>query len=314
MKISVIGLGMYSIALTKMLSKNNKNINIWTEEKDKTIKDVIDIDLPKSIKVSNNLETVLKDTDIIYIACASKYVDAITKKIAPFYKKNIPICIASKGIEETTQSLLSEVISKELRTNNIAVISGPTFAIDMLNEDPTALALASKNNRTKNAVLKTLANDTLKLRPTKDIIGIQLCGAIKNVIAIAAGIIKGLGYGESTHALLINSSLHDIKKIIYYLGGNPKTILSYAGIGDLLLTCSTTKSRNFHFGYVIGSTKNKKEINKFLLENTVEGYNTLDTIYQLLHNKNINIKIIELLYNIVYNDEDPTTIINVFKN
>ncbi len=313
MKISVIGLGMYSLALTKMLAKKEENeIIIWTDDKNKTIKSIIDIDLPKTVTVSPNMGEVLENTDIIYIACASKYVDSVLKNMAPYYKKNTPICIASKGIEESTESLLSDVVTSILHTSNIAVISGPTFAIDMLNNDPTALALGAKNCKVRNMVMKTLANDTLKLRPTKDLIGIQVCGAIKNVIAIAAGIIKGLGYGESTHALLINSSLHDIKEIIYYLGGNEKTILSYAGVGDLLLTCSTKKSRNYHFGFIIGSTKNKKEINKFLCENTVEGYNTLDTIYRILKKKNIDIKIINILYEIVYNEEDPSIIINAF--
>ena len=142
----------------------------------------------------------------------------------PYYKKNIPICIASKGIEESKEELLSNIVKNALKTNHIAVISGPTFAIDIINNEPIALALASMSGKAKNKVLETLPNETLKLRVSKDIIGIQICGAIKNVIAIASGILMGLGYSNSTQAFLINESLHDIKDMIYYFGDNPKTI------------------------------------------------------------------------------------------
>ena len=164
------------------------------------------------------------------------------------------------------------------------------------------------SGKAKNKVLETLPNETLKLRVSKDIIGIQICGAIKNVIAIASGILMGLGYSNSTQAFLINESLHDIKDMIYYFGGNPKTILSFAGIGDLMLTCTSSKSRNFSFGYLIGSTKNRKKILKYLENNTVEGYNTLDTIYKMLKKKNINIELINCIYDIVYNEDNPNAL------
>ena len=313
MKIRVIGLGIYSLAISKMLAKNKNEIMIWTESKEKAdeykktkqIKSIYDTDLPKNIKISADLEKVLKDTDIIYIITASKYVHSVVKNIEPLYKRGTPICIASKGIEETRQETLSKVIFETLCTPHIAVISGPTFAVDILNDEPVALALASKSAKARNTVIQTLANDKLKLRPNKDLIGVELCGSIKNVIAIAAGILKGLGYSESTHAFLINESLHDIKDIIYYLGGKPKTILSFAGIGDLMLTCTSPKSRNFSFGYLIGSTKDPTKIKEYLTHNTVEGYYTLDTLYQMLRAKGIEIELITTIYNIVYNNEDP---------
>ena len=260
MKISVIGLGMYSLAISKMLAKKENNkIMIWTEnkakyeeyKKTKKVASVYDTEMPKNIKVSNLLEEVLKDAELIYIITASKYVDIITKKMKEFYNPDVPICIASKGIEESREELLSNIVKDNLKTKNIAVISGPTFAVDIINNEPVALALASKSNKAKEYVLNTLANDTLKLRPSKDMIGIQMCGATKNVIAIASGILSGLGYSNSTQSFLINESLHDIKDIIKIFGGKPKTILSFAGVGDLMLTCTSTKSRNFSFGFTI---------------------------------------------------------------
>lgn len=319
MKISVIGLGMYSLAISKMLAKNENNqIMIWTEndaryeeyKKTKKVASIYDTEIPQNIKISNSLENVLKDTELIYLITASKYVDIITEKMKEFYKPNIPICIASKGIEETREELLSNIVKENLKTKNIAVISGPTFAVDIINNEPVALALASKSNKAKDYVMNTLANNTLKLRPTKDMIGIQMCGAIKNVIAIASGILSGLGYSNSTQSFLINESLHDIKDIIKIFGGKSKTILSFAGVGDLMLTCTSTKSRNFSFGYTIGSTKDAKKIKEYLVNNTVEGYNTLEVIYIMLNKRGTPIDLITIIYNIVYNEEDPNTLVS----
>ena len=202
MKISVIGLGVYSLAISKMLAKKDENeIVIWTEnnekyeeyKKTKKVASVFDTKLPKNIKISASMEDTLENTNLIYIITASKYVDIVTKEMKPYYNPKIPVCIASKGIEESREELLSNIVKNALKTNNIAVISGPTFAVDILNNEPVALALASKTKKAKEYVLNTLANDTLKLRPSKDMIGIQMCGSIKNVIAIASGILSGLG-------------------------------------------------------------------------------------------------------------------------
>lgn len=308
MKISVIGLGVYSLAISKMLAKKSENkIVIWTEneknyeeyKKTKNIKSVFDTSIPKNIKVSTSMEEVLSNTDIIYIITASKYVDLVTKKMKDYYKNNIPICIASKGIEESKEELLSNIVSKTLKTNNVAVISGPTFAVDILNNEPVALALASKTKKAKDYVLESLANDTLKLRPSKDIIGIQMCGAIKNVIAIASGMLDGLKAKESTRAMLLTEALHDMEKIIVEFGGKERTILSYAGFGDLLLTCSSEKSRNYRFGKLLGQGVSNEEIDDFLAKNTVEGYNTSNCIYKLLKEKEIKIPMINLIHRIV---------------
>ena len=317
MKISVIGLGVYSIAISKMLAKKDENeIVIWTEnnekyeeyKKTKKVASVFDTKLPKNIKISASMEDTLENTNLIYIITASKYVDIVTKQMKPYYNPKIPVCIASKGIEESREELLSNIVKNALKTNNIAVISGPTFAVDILNNEPVALALASKTKKAKEYVLNTLANDTLKLRPSKDMIGIQMCGSIKNVIAIASGILSGLGYSNSTQSFLINESLHDIKDIIKIFGGNPKTILSFAGVGDLMLTCTSTKSRNFSFGVIVGSTKDQNKINEYLATHTVEGYNTLEIVYKMLQKKGIEIELITTIYDIVYNGVDANTL------
>ena len=314
MKISIIGTGVYSLAIALQLSKNeNNNIIMWTENKDtlevfnKThrLPMLFDVKIPKNISLTTSFKEVMQETSLVFFITSAKYLTSVCKKIKDYYNPSIPICIASKGIENETCEMLSNIVRNSLNTKNISVISGPTFAIDLINNEPCGLAIAGLNKNTINIVKNNLANESLKLRKSSDIIGIQICGSIKNIIAIAAGILKGLGYSESTQAFLINESLHDIKNMIYYLGGKKKTILTYAGIGDLLLTCTSTKSRNFSFGYVIGSTKDKKSIQSYLDTNTVEGYYTLHSVRKLLNLKGINIELIELIYDIVIGGEDP---------
>jgi len=315
MKITIMGTGAYSVGIALMLAKKKNNkIMLWSEnleyvkefKENRKINNIFDdVIFPDNIDITNSYEEAMQDTSLVFLITSAKYILSVCKSILPYYKGS-PICIASKGIEHTTLNPLSVLVKNTLKTKNICVISGPTFAIDLVNNEPAALAIAGYNRKTIKIVQDNLANDSLKLRKSSDIIGIQLCGSVKNIIAIAAGILKGLGYSESTQAFLINESLHDMKNIIYALGGKKKTILSFAGIGDLLLTCSSTKSRNYSFGYVIGSTKNKEDIDNYLKNNTVEGYYTLNSIYEMLQKKGIEIPLITLIYNIVCNNQNPS--------
>ena len=177
----------------------------------------------------------------------------------------------------------------------------------MAHNEPVGLSIASKNIKTIKEIKKVLSSDTVKLRTSNDIIGVELCGSVKNVIAIASGILEGLGYNESTRSFLITESLHDIKSLIYGLGGKKKTILSFAGVGDLLLTATSTKSRNYTYGILIGK-KNYTMADDYLNNNTVEGYYTLKSIYTLIKRKKIDIPIIKLIYEIIINKKEPDTL------
>lgn len=319
MKIALLGTGVYGLAIASKLAQNNHDVYMWTENKDKfkeyndtkQLKSVCEsYKVPKNIKVLNDIEKTIEDAPIIFITCASKYVTSVAKQIKPFYKKGVHICIASKGIEESSCKLLSNITTEILNTKNVSVISGPTFAIDMISNEPVALAIASTSRKTQQAIIDVLANDTLKLRKSSDIIGVQICGSVKNIIAIASGILGGLGYSESTQAFLINESLHDIKEMILFLGGKPKTILSFAGVGDLLMTSMSKKSRNYSFGYTIGSAKKYSEVEEFLNTHTVEGYFTVKTVVKLLNKKHINIPLITLINDIIDGKEKPDALAN----
>ncbi len=195
MKITILGTGNYSIALALMIAKKeNVDIIMWSENKDyvkefnkthKISKIFDNMELPLSIHLTNSYQEALLNTEAIFIACAARYVDDVSESIKPYYVKNTPICIASKGIEETTGNFLSNIVKKSLKSRNVSVLSGPTFAIDMVNNEPVALALAGTNNKTIRFFKNILSNDTLKIRKSSDLIGIQICGSVKNIIAIA---------------------------------------------------------------------------------------------------------------------------------
>lgn len=322
MKIAIIGVGAYSVALAKMLSKKCDNIMMWTESqerydkyiKDKCIKDVIPhVSLPSFIKMSLDKRETVNGASIVVIASAAAFVGEICRDIKYAISNDTIICIASKGIENRSCRFLSDLASDILDIKNIAVLSGPSFAIDMVKDNPVGLSIASKSSKALRVIKEVLQNDKLKLRESKDLIGIQICGSIKNVIAVASGIIDGLGYPESTQSFLITESLHDIKALIKALGGNPKTIMSFAGVGDILLTCTSTKSRNYSFGQLIGRNE-KFDIDEYMENNTVEGYHTLLTIYKLVKKKKIKMPIIDLIYKIVVNHQDPNLLIEFLIN
>lgn len=323
MKICILGTGAYGIALSLMFNENVKDIIMWTKFKEEA--DMLNLDrenknvlkgvmIPNNINVTCNMEEAVKDCSIIVLAVPAKFVDDVTSELAKYYKNNQHICIASKGIEQGTCMFVYDVLNKHIKTKKVAVISGGSFAIDIVKKVPVGLSIASKNRNTIKILKDTLQNNYLKLRDTRDILGVSVCGSIKNVIAIASGILHGLGYPESTQCMFITESLHDIKNLIKALGGSKKTILSFAGFGDLLLTCTSYKSRNFTLGKMIGEKKDKKEINDYINSTTIEGLYTLKSIYKLIKNKNVDMPIINLIYDIIYKDVDPNTLATFLRN
>lgn len=313
MNITILGTGAYGLALSSMFLENNCNITMWTKsddeleqlKKDGCNKKVLpDYKISKKINLTTNLEDSLKDANLIVIAIPVKYVTSVIMEIKKYYKKNQHICIASKGIEQGSCLFIASIVKKNIKTNKICVISGGTFAVDMIKKVPLGLTLATKNKSTIIIMKKTLENEYLKLSPTSDVFGVEMYGAIKNVIAIAGGIIDGMGYPESTKCMFITKSLNDIVNLIYEMGGNKRTILTYAGIGDLLLTCNSVKSRNYSFGKMIGQRVDKMIIKEYIDNTTIEGLYTLKSIYDLIHKEKIKMPIINIIYDIVYHDKD----------
>lgn len=314
MNICILGTGVYGIAMANALAQNRKNkIVMWTESEEslKRLESTRckfellgELKIDEKIKFTVSYEEALKSADIVFIMTAAKFVGSVCKNIMPFINSKMHFVIGSKGIEQESCRFVHEVFLNFINTRKLAVISGPSFAIDIANLEPIGLSIAVRSSDTLNALLKIYKGTNIKLRKTNDMIGVELCGSVKNVIAVAAGILEGLGYSESTRSFLITESLHDIKELIKGLGGNKKTILSFAGVGDLLLTATSTKSRNYSYGVILGKG-NFLEANKYLENTTVEGYYTLKSIYALLRQKKIKMPVIDLIYNIVMKGENP---------
>lgn len=313
MNVTILGTGAFGIALSSMFLENNCNITMWTKlenekemlEKERCNKRVLpDYKISDKIIFTTDLEVAVKNANVIVIAIPVKFVTDTILELRRYYKKNQHICIASKGIEQGSCLFVSTIIKNNIKTNKVCVISGGTFAVDMIKKVPLGLSLAAKNKNTINIMKKLLQNQYLKLTPTNDILGVEMYGAIKNVIAIAVGIIDGMGFPESTKCMFITKALNDIINLIYSIGGNKKTILTYAGIGDLLLTCNSIKSRNYSFGKMIGEKADNKIINQYKENTTIEGLYTLKSIYDLIRVKKIEMPIIAIIYDIVYNEKD----------
>lgn len=313
MKICILGTGAYGLALSLMFDQNSCDIIMWTKleselnelQNNHSNERVLPgIKIPENIKFTNNMRVAVTNRDLIVIAVPAAYIDDVASELKNCIKKEQHICIATKGIENDTCLFVNDVLQKYIRTEQVAVVSGPSFAIDIAKKVPIGLSLGTTNKETEALLKKCLQNKYLKLRTTNDILGIEICGAIKNVIAIAAGILDGMGLPESTQAMFITESLHDIKELIKALGGDGKTILSFAGFGDLLLTSTSTKSRNFTFGKMLGENRPKEIIENYQKSTTIEGLYTLKSIHKLIKDKEVDIPIIDLIYDIVFKGYD----------
>lgn len=316
MKVTILGSGAYGLALATVLNKNKCDVTLWTpfEKEAKTLLETKESPALKGAKLSDNLKYTtnlekVKGADLIIIAVPTAALNDTSKKLKKYYN-NEPICIATKGIEQDSCRFVYDIIKENLKTDKIAVLSGPSFAIDVVNGGTVGLALASQDKETIEIVTKALSNNHFKLRKTHDIIGVEICGAIKNVIAIASGMIAGMNQTESTKAMFLTESLHDIKSLIKGLGSDGDTVLTYAGFGDLLLTATSEKSRNYTLGYMIGSNTSKEEIDNYIKKTTVEGLYTLKSIKDLVKDKDVDMPIINLIEEIIYGDKKPKELIN----
>ena len=311
MKVSILGSGAYGIALSSILRKNKVNTYMWTfsEEECKLLNEnrvsnkLDDYVINDDLIITTNMKECINGSDLIVISVPAFAFENVTIELAKYINKKTPVLIATKGIQQDTCLFLSDVFKKYLK-NSIAVISGPTFAVDIVKEVPIGFSLATKSKKTENIIRKCFENNTTKFRKTRDIIGIEICGSIKNVITIASGMLEGMGVTDSTRALFLTESMNDIKELIDALGGRKKSILSFAGFGDILMTCTSHNSRNFSFGYIIGSGASKEKIDNYLKNTTVEGLYTLKSIHKLVRKKKVKMPIINLINDIINGKKD----------
>ncbi len=319
MKIAIVGSGAFGIALSHVFIKNTSDIAMWTvpneyEEliKYRTNDKVLSgIKVDDRIKISTNLKEVVKDAKIIVIVIPVKYIGNTIKEVANYITDNQHICIASKGIIDEECEFAYRTIQKYIHNDKIGVISGGTFAIDMAKEYPMGLTVASNNEDTTMVIKAALTTNFITCEVSDDVIGVEICGAIKNILAIAMGILEGLSVVESTKYTFMTKCINDISKMVCSLGGKKDTIFTYAGIGDILLTCSSSKSRNFTFGKMIGEKASKEELDNYIENTTIEGLYTLKSMKNLLNQHNISMDLINYLEDIIYNDANPESLIKL---
>lgn len=313
MNIAIIGTGAYSMSIAKRLSKTKENnIILWTEDA-KKVQEFNETKMIKSIfkeekfndniTVSNDYQEVLNNANVIFMMTSSKFIKNTLKDLKPFYKKSIPIIIGTKGIDVEEKKYPSELTQKILKTNNIAVIAGPSFAIDILNDEILALTVATKKKKVYKLLKNMFDESTTKLERSRDLIGVQLCSTLKNIYAIGYGILKGLGNPNSINSIYLTKVMKEVNEILYQLELNDFTLLSLAGFGDIIMTCSDDKSRNHTYGVKLTS-KTKNAAANFLKNNTVEGYETIKTLYTFFKKRKLKTPILYTIYEIIFDNVD----------
>ncbi len=316
MKVCILGAGSYGLALALAFYKNNNDVTVWTKvesEKEEIInyrenrKALPGVSIPEEIKITTNLND---NYELIVIAIPINYFRSVCEEIKNSINSDTILCIASKGIEKDTNLFPHKVLNSIIETNNIAILSGPTFAIDLAKNSPSGLVCASTSINIYKSIKNCLESNTLKITYTNDLIGTEICGSIKNVMAILSGLLEGIKITETTKALFLTEALNETSNFIETMNGNKETSYTLAGLGDLILTCTSKKSRNYTLGTLI-ATENKSNIDNYILNNTVEGYYTLIAINEIIKKKEISLPLVELLYKILFEGLDKKEIFNL---
>ena len=319
-KIVVLGAGAWGTALSVTMQRKHEVILIprrkeqaeeiqISRENTKYLKGVF---IKPEILVSSNFED-LESADIILWVIPTQHSREMAGKLRSYIPSYIPIVICSKGIDKHSQiidehSLLTAVLGKEL-PNPLAVLSGPNFAIEVAKGLPAAATIAASSAKIAFSLAETLKNPVYKIYVSDDPVGLQIAGAIKNIIAIASGIVLGKNLGNNANAALITRGLAEIRRLGLALGGKLETFLGLAAVGDLTLTCSSQQSRNMSLGIALGQGRKLKDI--LAQAHTVaEGVHTVEAVYKLSKLKSISMPICESVYNILYHDEKVDDVVN----
>lgn len=309
--IAIIGSGSWGVALAVHMSKLGHNVKIWSflkEEADlinieKKCKFLPDLILPSNIMATQSFEECINGTDYIFHVTPSKVVRDTVKQYKQFVKKQ-PIIMCSKGFETETLSTLDEILEEELPNNPIAVFSGPSHAEEVSKEVPTAMVLASKNNRLLSQLQSILMNENMRIYLSNDVKGVELGGALKNIIAFCAGILVGMDLGDNSFAALLTRGLTEISRLGSALGGKVETFYGLSGLGDLIVTCSSKFSRNRKAGMLIGEGKTIEETRKEV-GMTIESIDNIDVAYELGKMYGIDMPIVNVVYDVLYNGLQP---------
>lgn len=315
-KCAMIGAGSWGTALAMVLADNGHEVRLWGHREDQiqeinsrhtNEKYLPDIELPRSILGYTSLAEAIDGLKVIILAVPTKAIREVLQNIVPLLSTKMIICHVSKGIEPDTLKRISEMIFEEVPDHfleDVVVLSGPSHAEEVSRRQPTTVTASSTNLHSAEIIQDLFINQNFRVYTNPDIIGVEIGGALKNIIALGAGISDGLGYGDNAKAALITRGLAEISRLGTKMGANPLTFAGLAGIGDLVVTCTSIHSRNWRAGNLLGKGHHLDEV----LENmgmVVEGIRTTKAAYQLATKENVEMPITNAIYDILFNNCEP---------
>ena len=299
--VSVIGAGSWGIALALLLSKNGNNVTVWSivkeeidmlNEKREHVDKLPGVPLPDSMIFTTDLEAAVKGKKVLVLAVPSVFTRGTANKMKEYVEEGQIIVNVAKGIEESTLMTLSDIIEEEIPQADVAVLSGPSHAEEVGRGVPTTIVVGAKTEETAEYLQNMFMNDVFRVYTSSDILGMELGGSLKNVVALAAGIADGLGYGDNTKAALITRGIAEISRLGVAMGGKAETFYGLTGIGDLIVTCASVHSRNRKAGVLIGQGKTMDEAMKEV-KMVVEGVYSAKAAMLLSQKYNVSMPIIE---------------------
>ncbi len=307
--IAIIGSGSFGCALANHLANKGNIVKVWSfkEEEANIINNehrcmfLENSKLNKSIKCYTSYDETIKDSDYIFLVTPSSVIRETCKNIKK-YVSTQKIIIASKGLEKNTNKLLSEIVKEELPNNLVGILSGPSHAEEVIKNMPTNILFATLDNKFAYEIQNLFNSNSFSIEISNDVIGTEIGGSMKNIIALASGILSGLGYSSNIEASLITKGLNEIKKIGLKIGAKEETFYGLSGLGDLIVTCCSNNSRNKRAGILISKNKNLDEI-KEEIGMVIEGLDNLSIAKDIIDKYKIECPIISTLYSIVYEEK-----------
>lgn len=306
--VGVIGAGSWGTALSVLLHDNGHQVTIWsidaqevemlTKEREH-LKKLPGVKLSEDMRVTGNLEETVRGKDFLVLAVPSVFTRSTARKMAPFVSEGQIIVDVAKGIEESTLMTLSQQIEEEIPQADVAVLSGPSHAEEVGRKLPTTCVVGAKKRRTAEYLQEMFTSKVFRVYTSPDVLGIEIGGALKNVIALAAGIADGLGYGDNTKAALITRGIAEIARLGVKMGGKIQTFSGLTGIGDLIVTCASVHSRNRKAGYLMGQGKSMQEAMDEV-QMVVEGVYSAKAAARLAEKYEVSMPIVEEINKVLF--------------
>lgn len=316
-KVTFLGGGSFGISLAILLANKGNEVSIY--DRDDAVVDDININrrndkfikglnIPKNVTAYNNLDDAIINTEYVVLAVPSHIIRVASKSLRDKISNDVPIVCIAKGIEEGTNKTLVEVIEDEL-PNPVIVLSGPSHAEEVAFDIPTTVLTTSRDMKYAEEIQDLFMTKNFRVYTNDDLIGVEIGGAVKNVIALAAGVCDGLGFGDNTKAALMTRGMAEIVRVGLKMGGKVETFLGLTGMGDLIVTCTSKHSRNRNAGYIIGKGKSVEEAIEEV-GMVVEGIKACKAFYELKEKLDIEMPITDALYRVLFEGRDAKDVVD----